>query len=113
MVTCKLCNAIKYFSPSIYRNFVLSTTHATAVDVNAQRNVPQTLLKEHVEPLEAVACHPKQPLVAMGSHSGTIKVWDYEHKEAVCSRVFLPHKQIQCITYDPQGELENKTSLIL
>uniref|UniRef100_A0A8C1XL89 Cilia- and flagella-associated protein 251 n=1 Tax=Cyprinus carpio TaxID=7962 RepID=A0A8C1XL89_CYPCA len=62
-----------------------------------------TLLKEHVEPLEAVACHPKQPLVAMGSHSGTIKVWDYEHKEAVCSRVFLPHKQIQCITYDPQG----------
>ncbi|XP_018919163.2 cilia- and flagella-associated protein 251 [Cyprinus carpio] len=89
--------------PFVIRNFVLSTTHATAVHVNAQRNVPQTLLKEHVEPLEAVACHPKQPLVAMGSHSGTIKVWDYEHKEAVCSRVFLPHKQIQCITYDPQG----------
>uniref|UniRef100_A0A673KS64 Cilia- and flagella-associated protein 251 n=1 Tax=Sinocyclocheilus rhinocerous TaxID=307959 RepID=A0A673KS64_9TELE len=62
-----------------------------------------TLLKEHVEPLEAIACHPKQPLVAMGSHSGTIKVWDYEHKKAVCSRVFQPHKQIQCITYDPQG----------
>ncbi len=49
----------------------------------------------------------------MGSHSGTIKVWDYEHKEAVCSRVFQPHEQIQCITYDPQGELENKISLIL
>uniref|UniRef100_A0A672REM1 Cilia- and flagella-associated protein 251 n=1 Tax=Sinocyclocheilus grahami TaxID=75366 RepID=A0A672REM1_SINGR len=48
------------------------------------------------EPLEAVACHPKQPLVAMGSHSGTIKVWDYERKEAICSRVFKPHKQIQC-----------------
>uniref|UniRef100_A0A671RQP4 Cilia- and flagella-associated protein 251 n=1 Tax=Sinocyclocheilus anshuiensis TaxID=1608454 RepID=A0A671RQP4_9TELE len=89
--------------PFVIRNFVLSTTHATAVHVNAQRNVPQTLLKEHVEPLEAVACHPKQPLVAMGSHSGTIKVWDYEHKKAACSRVFQPHKQIQCITYDPQG----------
>ncbi|XP_016119496.1 WD repeat-containing protein 66-like, partial [Sinocyclocheilus grahami] len=89
--------------PFIIRNFVLSTTHATAVHVNAQINVPQTLLKEHVEPLETVACHPKQPLVAMGSHSGTIKVWDYEHKKAVCSRVFQPHKQIQCITYDPQG----------
>ncbi|XP_050964836.1 cilia- and flagella-associated protein 251 [Labeo rohita] len=89
--------------PFVIRNFVLSTTHATAVHVNAQRNVPQTLLKEHAEPLEAVACHPKQPLVAMGSHSGTIKAWDYERKEAVCSRVFQPHKQIRCITYDPQG----------
>ncbi|XP_052413258.1 cilia- and flagella-associated protein 251-like [Carassius gibelio] len=89
--------------PFVIRNFVVSTTHATAVHVNAQRNVSQTLLKEHAEPLEAVACHPKQSLVAMGSHSGTIKVWDYEHKEAVCSRVFQPHKQIQCITYDPQG----------
>ncbi|XP_043095867.1 cilia- and flagella-associated protein 251 [Puntigrus tetrazona] len=89
--------------PFVIRNFVVSTTNATAVHVNAQKNVPQTLLKEHAEPLEAVACHPKQPLVAMGSQSGTIKVWDYEHKEAVCSRVFQPHKQIQCITYDPQG----------
>ncbi|KAK7164882.1 hypothetical protein R3I94_003309 [Phoxinus phoxinus] len=89
--------------PFVIRNFVLSTTCATVVHVNAQRHVPQTLLKEHPEPLEAVACHPKQPLVAMGSHSGTIKVWDYECKEVVCSRVFQPHKQIQCITYDPQG----------
>ncbi|XP_067264342.1 cilia- and flagella-associated protein 251 [Chanodichthys erythropterus] len=89
--------------PFVMRNVVLSTTCATVVHVNAQRNVLQTLLKEHAEPLEAVACHPKQPLVAMGSHSGTIKVWDYECKEVVCSRVFRPHKQIQCITYDPQG----------
>ncbi|XP_048044242.1 cilia- and flagella-associated protein 251 isoform X2 [Megalobrama amblycephala] len=89
--------------PFVMRNVVLSTTCATVVHVNAQRNVLQTLLKEHAEPLEAVACHPKQPLVAMGSHSGTIKVWDYESKEVVCSRVFRPHKQIQCITYDPQG----------
>ncbi|XP_021332247.2 cilia- and flagella-associated protein 251 [Danio rerio] len=89
--------------PFVMRNFVLSTIHATVVHVNTQTNVPKSLLREHAEPLEAVACHPKQPLVAMGSHSGTIKVWDYQHKEAVCSRVFLSHKQIQCIAYDPQG----------
>ncbi|KAA0717305.1 Cilia- and flagella-associated protein 251 [Triplophysa tibetana] len=87
----------------IDRNFVVSTTQATLVHVNAQKNLLKTLLKEHAEPLEAVACHPKQPLVAMGSHSGIIKVWDYERKEAVCSRVFQAHKKIQCITYDPQG----------
>lgn len=84
---------------------MLSTTQATVVHVNAQTNVLQALLKEHAEPLEAVACHPKQPLVAMGSHSGSIKVWNYERKEAVCSRVFQSHKKIQCITYDPQGKL--------
>nr|XP_055055959.1 cilia- and flagella-associated protein 251 isoform X1 [Misgurnus anguillicaudatus]XP_055055960.1 cilia- and flagella-associated protein 251 isoform X1 [Misgurnus anguillicaudatus] len=87
----------------VIRNFVLCTTHSTVVHVNVQKNTLQTLLKEHAERLEAVACHPKQPLVAMGSHSGTVKVWDYERKEAVCSQVFQPHKEIQCITYDPQG----------
>lgn len=46
----------------------------------------------------------------MGSHSGIIKVWDYERKEAVCSRVFQAQK-IQCITYDPQGKLQKNQEL--
>lgn len=106
-----LHNCIILYISSIYRNFVLSTTQATVVHVNTQNNILQPLLKEHAEPLGAVACHPKQPLVAMGSHSGIIKVWDYERKEAVSSRVFQSHKKIKCITYDPQGELQNNQDL--
>ncbi|XP_072520842.1 cilia- and flagella-associated protein 251 [Salminus brasiliensis] len=89
--------------PLVIRNFVLSTVSATLVHVNVQGSVAQSLLKEHVESLDTVACHPKQPLVAMGSHSGLLKVWDYETKTVVSSRVFHTDKQIQCIAYDPQG----------
>ncbi|KAG9261402.1 cilia- and flagella-associated protein 251 [Astyanax mexicanus] len=89
--------------PLIKRNFVLSTVSAALVHVNVQGSVAQSLLKEHVESLDAVACHPKHPLVAMGGHSGLLKVWDYEKKTVVFSRVFNTDKQIQCMAYDPQG----------
>ncbi|XP_062873714.1 cilia- and flagella-associated protein 251 [Trichomycterus rosablanca] len=87
----------------VSRNFVISTASAAVIHVKAQGSVAQTLLKEHSESLSAVACHPKQPLVAMGSHSGILKIWDYERKVAVLSRIFHTEKRIQCITYDPQG----------
>lgn len=72
--------------------------------MNAQGGVLQTLLREHCEALHAVACHPQQPVVAMGSHSGILKVWDYERKVSICSRVFEKERHIQCIAYDPQGD---------
>ncbi|XP_035382412.1 cilia- and flagella-associated protein 251 [Electrophorus electricus] len=87
----------------VIRNFVISTVSATVVHVTRRGSVAQTLLREHEGPLHTVACHPKQPLVAMGSHSGILKVWDYEQKVVISSRDFHPDKQIQCITYDPQG----------
>ncbi|XP_056135303.1 cilia- and flagella-associated protein 251 [Lampris incognitus] len=88
--------------PFVTRNFVVSTVSSTVVHVKAQGDVLQTLLCEHCEPLQAVACHPKQPIVAMGSHSGILKVWDYSSKMTISSRVFET-KQIQCIAFDPQG----------
>ncbi|XP_034152211.1 cilia- and flagella-associated protein 251 isoform X2 [Esox lucius] len=89
--------------PFVIRNFVLSTVSSTVVHVKAQSGVLQTLLQEHCEALHAVACHPHQPVLAMGSHSGVLKVWDYERKVSICSRVFENDEQIQCITYDPKG----------
>ncbi|MCI4392496.1 hypothetical protein PGIGA_G00146660 [Pangasianodon gigas] len=90
-------------APFVSRNLVLSTVSAAVVHVNAQSRTAQTLIKEHAEPLNAVACHPKHPVVAMGSHSGILKAWDYERKVTVCSKIFHTDKQIHCITYDPQG----------
>lgn len=72
--------------------------------VNTQSRTVQTLMKEHPEPLHAVACHPEHPVVAMGSHSGILNIWDYEHKVTVYSKIFHKYEQIHCITYDPQGE---------
>lgn len=71
--------------------------------VKTQSRIAQTLMKEQTEPLNAVACHPKHPVVAMGSYSGMLKVWDYERKVTVCSKILHADEQIHCITYDPQG----------
>nr|XP_046243479.1 cilia- and flagella-associated protein 251 [Scatophagus argus] len=88
--------------PLIIRNFVVSTV-SSIVHVNTQKGTSQILLHKDCKPLHAVACHPKQPAVAMGIESGVLKVWDYNNKVVTCSRVFEAEKQIQCVTFDPQG----------
>ncbi|XP_068559740.1 cilia- and flagella-associated protein 251 isoform X2 [Cebidichthys violaceus] len=89
--------------PLLIRNFVVSTASSTVVHVNTQKGIPQILLQKDSEPILAVACHPKQPVVAMGNQRGVLKVWNYENKVVVCSRVFETEEQIQCVTFDPQG----------
>ncbi|XP_051278457.1 cilia- and flagella-associated protein 251 isoform X1 [Dicentrarchus labrax] len=89
--------------PLLIRNFVVSTVSSTVVHVNTQKGIPQILLQENCEPLHAVACHPKQPALVMGNQRGILKLWDYNNKVMICSRVFTTEKQIQCVTFDPQG----------
>lgn len=80
------------------------TTVSSVVHVNTQKGSPQVLLHKDDKPLHAVACHPKQPAVAMGNQSGLLNVWDYINKVIMCSRVFEAEKPIQCVTFDPRGE---------
>lgn len=82
----------------------MSTVNSKVLHVNTQNGTSQILLCENGGPIHAVACHPKQPLVATGNQGGILKVWDYNHKVIVCSRVLEKKEQIQCITFDPQGE---------
>ncbi|XP_049434683.1 cilia- and flagella-associated protein 251 isoform X2 [Epinephelus fuscoguttatus] len=89
--------------PLMIRNFIVSTASATVAHVNAQTGIPQILRHEDCAPICAVACHPKQPAVVMGNQRGVLKVWDYSNKTIICSRVFETERQIQCVTFDPQG----------
>ncbi|XP_034546904.1 cilia- and flagella-associated protein 251 isoform X2 [Notolabrus celidotus] len=89
-------------TPFIFRNFVVSTFSTKVAHVSAQKGTHQ-LLQHYCEPVHAVACHPKQPSVAMGNHRGLLKVWDYSSKVIICSRVFETETQIQCVTFDPHG----------
>lgn len=82
----------------------MSTVSSTVAHVDTQKGTCEILLHKECEPIHAVACHPKQPAVAMGNRRGVLKVWDYNDKVVIYSRVFETEKQIQCVTFDPQGE---------
>lgn len=99
-VTCILAELTSPFC----RNFVVSTATSEVVHVNIQSGIPQILLHKESEPIHAVACHPKLPVVVMGNLRGVLKVWDYDNKVIICSKVFETGQQIQCVTFDPQGE---------
>ncbi|XP_074525629.1 cilia- and flagella-associated protein 251 [Halichoeres trimaculatus] len=88
--------------PFIFRNFVVATLSSKVAHVDAQKGTTQ-LLQDDSEPIQAIACHPEQPALAMGTHSGVLRVWDYRDKVVICSRVFETEKQIQCVTFDPNG----------
>ncbi|KAJ8415526.1 hypothetical protein AAFF_G00425060 [Aldrovandia affinis] len=89
--------------PSVIRNFVLSTATAIVAHVDTELDKLQWVMKEQSVALHAIACHPHMPIVAMGSHCGILRTWDYQDKAPVCSRVFHKEQQIQCLTYDPKG----------
>uniref|UniRef100_UPI00398E5429 cilia- and flagella-associated protein 251 isoform X2 n=1 Tax=Pristiophorus japonicus TaxID=55135 RepID=UPI00398E5429 len=89
----------------VVRNFVITTVDATVAHVTGDGCKLQILLQEHSAALHAIACHPAQPLICMGSYCGLLKVWNYEKKKPICSRLFGTGNYIQCVTYNKEGSL--------
>ncbi|NXS92617.1 CF251 protein, partial [Jacana jacana] len=88
--------------PFVARNFILSTSDATVLHVATDRANVEKIMEEAKKAVTAVACHPRQALVAVGSHCGLLKVWDYQQTKYLVSRIFT-EAGIQCLSYDPQG----------
>ncbi|NXS53171.1 CF251 protein, partial [Brachypteracias leptosomus] len=84
------------------RNFILSTSDATVVRVATGRISVDKVMAEAKRAVRALACHPRRELLALGSHCGLLKVWDYQHNKYLVSRVFT-QAGIQCLAYDPEG----------
>ncbi|NWR90025.1 CF251 protein, partial [Furnarius figulus] len=89
-------------SLTLNRNFILSTSDATVFHVATNSADFEKVLEEAKKAVSAIACHPQEALVAVGSHCGLLKVWDYRHTKYLASRIF-PEAGIQCLSYDPQG----------
>ncbi|XP_016074503.1 PREDICTED: WD repeat-containing protein 66 [Miniopterus natalensis] len=89
----------------IVRNFIIGTSDAVVYHLKADETKLEKLLIEPREAICAIACHPYQPFIAIGSVCGMIKVWDYEKKEYLFSRVFEKGLGIQSLTYNPEGAL--------
>ncbi|NXN24339.1 CF251 protein, partial [Nycticryphes semicollaris] len=89
-------------SLTLNRNFILSTSDATVLHVATDRANVEKVMEETKKAVNAVACHPRQALIAVGSHCGLLKVWDYQQTKYLVSRIFT-EAGIQCLSYDPQG----------
>uniref|UniRef100_A0A669PGH9 Cilia- and flagella-associated protein 251 n=1 Tax=Phasianus colchicus TaxID=9054 RepID=A0A669PGH9_PHACC len=84
------------------RNFILSTSDATVLHVATDGTDFEKVMKEAKKAVMAIACHPQQSWLAMGSHCGLLKVWDYQQPQLLMSRIF-PSAGVQCLSYDPAG----------
>ncbi|XP_045700250.1 cilia- and flagella-associated protein 251 [Phyllostomus hastatus] len=87
----------------VIRNFIIGTSDATVYHLKADETRLEKLFTEPKGAICAIACHPYQALVAIGSFCGMIKVWDYEKKIYLFSRVFEKGLGVQSLTYNPEG----------
>uniref|UniRef100_A0A803YMV6 Cilia- and flagella-associated protein 251 n=1 Tax=Meleagris gallopavo TaxID=9103 RepID=A0A803YMV6_MELGA len=88
--------------PFAARNFILSTSDATVLRVATDGTDFEKVMKEAKKAVTAIACHPQQSWLAMGSHCGLLKVWDYKQLQLLVSRIFSS-AGVQCLSYDPAG----------
>ncbi|XP_058137316.1 cilia- and flagella-associated protein 251 isoform X2 [Dasypus novemcinctus] len=89
----------------IVRNFIIGTFDATVYHLTTDGTRLEKLFVEPKDAICAIACHPYQPLIAIGSLCGMIKVWDYNKKKYIFSRVFEKGLGVQSLTYNPEGAL--------
>ncbi|NXR81380.1 CF251 protein, partial [Pycnonotus jocosus] len=87
---------------TLNRNFILSTSDATMFHVATDSTNFERIMQEAKKAVNAIACHPQEPFVAVGSHCGVLKVWDYKQTQYLVSRIFT-EAGIQCLSYDPEG----------
>ncbi|OXB84930.1 UNVERIFIED_CONTAM: hypothetical protein H355_016052 [Colinus virginianus] len=88
--------------PFAARNFILSTSDATVLRVATDGTDFEKVMEEAKKAVMAIACHPRQAWLAVGSHCGLLKVWDYQQPQLLTSRMF-PRAGVQCLSYDPAG----------
>lgn len=85
------------------RNLIIGTSDAAVYHLTADGTKLEKLFVEPKDTICAISCHPYQPLIAIGSFCGMIKVWDYEKKRYLFSRVFEKGLGVQSLTYNPEG----------
>ncbi|XP_031247009.1 cilia- and flagella-associated protein 251 [Mastomys coucha] len=89
----------------VVRNFIIGTFDATVYHMTVDGTKLEKLFVEPRDAVYAISCHPYQPLIAVGSVCGMIKVWDFEKKVYLFSRTFEKGLGVQCLTYNPEGAL--------
>lgn len=87
----------------VIRDFVVGSNIAIFGNVTADGTKVQVIHREHDAAIHALAAHPTQPMIVIGSYSGLLKVWNYEKKQVMVSRVFERGNLIRCCAFSPNG----------
>lgn len=87
----------------VIRDFVVGSSIAIFGNVTADGTKVKVIHREHDAAIHALAAHPTQPVIVIGSYSGLLKVWNYEKKHVMVSRAFDRGNLIRCCTYSPNG----------
>ncbi|KAK2172977.1 hypothetical protein NP493_913g01059 [Ridgeia piscesae] len=85
------------------RDFVVGTTTGIYAHIITAGSVMKVIHRDHDAAVHALAAHPSEPRVVVGSYSGLLKMWDYNLKEVLVSRYFEKGLLIRCCTFDPNS----------
>ncbi|XP_074641054.1 cilia- and flagella-associated protein 251-like [Tubulanus polymorphus] len=85
------------------RDFVVGSSAAIYAHVTTDGTVIDIIHRDHDSAVHALATHPSDSRVVIGSYSGLLKVWDYVRKKPVASRYFDRGQCIRCCAFDPKG----------
>eukprot|EP00731_Ephydatia_muelleri_P022631 Em0015g214a len=90
--------------PFMVPDFTISTSTATISHITSNGTTIDVLLNEHNASIHAIATHPSEPRLLVGSYSCRLKLWDYEQRIVLVSRSFKETLRVQCVAFDPRGE---------
>ncbi|KAK3746263.1 hypothetical protein QZH41_016512, partial [Actinostola sp. cb2023] len=91
-------------SPFVVNDFITGTTSANVVFFSPASHQLEWVRQEHDRPIHAIACHPSETQICIGSYSGTILLWDYREMKLLMSRTF-EKLMVNCITFNATGDL--------
>jgi WD40 repeat protein/Ca2+-binding EF-hand superfamily protein len=93
-------------APFVISDFTISTTGAGYLYYKTEGSLVEYIKQEHNQDVKAIACHPKQPTLAIGGFDGLLQIMDFELKMLTHVRQFLESepKLITCLAYNPTGD---------
>ncbi|CAH8520887.1 unnamed protein product [Schistosoma turkestanicum] len=90
--------------PFIVEDFIVSTSNAAMISVKVEGGFQKIILRDHDSDVNGLTTHPVMNHVAACSHSGLLKVYDYESKLVIAMKSFGVNNPIQSCVYDKTGQ---------
>nr|CAH8857556.1 unnamed protein product [Trichobilharzia regenti] len=88
----------------VVENFIVNTSNAVMISVTVEGGFKKLLLRDHDSDVNGISAHPILNHVAACSHSGNLKIYDYETKLLIKLKSFGSDNSIETCAYDKSGQ---------